>query len=78
MEDKYLTNCIEENDELFRCLKLLENTECLDDPDCVCDSLVLYKRHTPCKEITIQCSEFTGQVIYPQFCQEPLTAQINY
>ena len=57
-EEKYLVDCVEDkSDDYLRCIKLLENQECLSQ-DCLCDNLKLYRRHEPCQETEQTCNIF--------------------
>lgn len=82
LEDNYLIDCVDDrSEELLRCLTLLENPDCLEDPDCICNDLILYKRHVSCSEQgvqSIECANLTVSVDYPQFCSEPLNLNISY
>lgn len=79
VEDNYLIDCAEDkSDDLLRCLKLLENPQCLEDPDCVCRDLILYKRHMPCEDLTIECSDLTLTVVYPTACTNSINLNITY
>jgi len=79
IEENYLIDCAEDkSDDLLRCLKLLENPDCLEDPDCICRDLTLYKRHMPCGGTVVDCTDLTLEVVYPTACTDSINVNITY